>query len=298
VRGRPELAALLVAAAAFAGLAAPPARGAWPVSPIAEQQPVRGGFLDPRWGGAKKGWVFHAAIDVAVREDLPTDAPEGFVQKVYAIAPGTVRRVTVSPTHRCGSVRIGRVEYGHVDLLRVRLGDVVRSGRWIAWSCRGEWHVHVGEFDRRGRKLNPFRPGGVLQPHDDTAPPTVADVRVVDGELRARIEDSQSFTGWFELFPRLYNNLPPYRIAVDGATVRLFHRLPTQPFTEIYAPETYRNLTAADCLATDTSCAGEHWFRLGEATPGRHVIEAWDASGNHTRVNVVTSVPPRVLGGG
>jgi hypothetical protein len=267
------------------------------VQPIGQQQPVRGGFLDPRWGGVKKGWSFHAAIDVAVREDLPTDAPEGFVQRVYAIADGRVRSTTVSPTHRCGSVRIGRIQYGHVDLLRVRPGDAVKVGRWIGWSCRGEWHVHIAEFDRQGRKLNPFRPGGVLEPHDDLAPPAILQVKVVDGELRAQIEDRQSFMGWFSLFPRLYDDLPPYRIDVDGTEVRRFYRVPTVPFQEIYAPETYRNLTAAGCLATDTSCAGEHWFRLGAVRPGRHVIEAWDASGNYARAGIVVPPPTRTVGG-
>jgi hypothetical protein len=297
VRSLRELAALAIAAAAFGGLAAAPAPAAWPVSPIGQQQPVRGGFLDPRWAGAKRGWSFHAAIDVAVREDVPTGAPEGFVRKVYAIAEGTVRRTTVTPTHRCGSVRIGRVQYGHVDLLQVRVGDRVRVGRWIGWSCRGQWHVHIAEFDRQGRKLNPFRPGGVLEPHDDAAAPVIREVKVVDGELRAQIEDPQSFTGWFELFPRLYDDLPPYRIDLDGVTLRKFFRVPTAPFEQVYAPETFRNLTAAQCLATDVSCAGEHWFRLGKATPGKHLLEAWDASGNHVRANLFLTLPPRTVGG-
>jgi len=288
-RRRALAAGALVVAGVAALAAAPSARAAWPVSPTGDQQPVRGGFLDPRWGGPKKGWAFHGAIDVAVREDLRTNAPAGLVRRVYAIAAGTVRRTTITPKHRCGSVRIGRIQYGHVDLLQVRVGDKVGVGRRIAWSCRGEWHVHIAEFDRRGRRVNPFRPGGVLKPRNDTAPPIVHEVRVVDGELRAQIEDPQSFTGWFALFPRLYNDLPPYRIAVDGVTVHLFSHVPATPFTSVYAPETYRNLPAADCLATDVSCSGEHWFRLGEATPGRHVIKAWDASGNHTRMNVVLS---------
>jgi hypothetical protein len=273
------------------------ARAAWPLSPIAEQQPVRGGFLDPRWGGPMKGWTFHAAVDVAVREDLPTDAPEGAVRQIYAIAPGFVRRTTVSPTHPCGSVRIGPVQYGHVDLLRVSVGQYLPRGRLIGWSCRGAWHVHIAEFDRRGRKLNPVRPGGVLQPYDDIAPPVIADVRIVEGELRARIEDRQSFMGWFSAIPRLYNDLPPYRIALDGFTVHSFYRMPDAPFTSIYAPETFRNLSAADCLGTEANCGGEHWFRLGMPDYGKHVLEAWDANGNHTGLNIVLAKPPRTVGG-
>ena len=295
--GRVIRATCLAAVVLGALVGASSAAAAWPLSPIAEQQPVRGGFLDPRWGG-KKGWTFHGAVDVAVREDLPTDAPEGFVRQIYAIAPGFVRRTTISPTHRCGSVRIGRVQYGHVDLLRVSVGDYVPRGRWIAWSCRGLWHVHIAEFDRRGRKLNPLRPGGVLQPHDDAAPPVIRDLRVVDGELRARIEDPQSFVGWFSAIPRLYNDLPPYRIALDGMTVHSFFRVPDAPFTSVYAPETFQNLSAAACLGTEATCGGEHWFRLGMVDPGKHVLEAWDANGNHTGLNVVLARPPRTVGGG
>ena len=287
----------LGAVVACALAAVPAAEAAWPLSPIAEQQPVRGGFLDPRWGG-KKGWTFHGAVDVAVREDLPTDAPEGFVRQVFAIAPGVVRRTTISPTHRCGSVRIGPVQYGHVDLLRVSVGDYVPRGRWIALSCRGAWHVHIAEFDREGRKLNPLRPGGVLQPHEDTAPPMILDVRSVDGELHARIEDRQSFMGWFTAIPRLYNDLPPYRIALDGKTVHTFFRVPDAPFESIYAPETFTNLSAADCLGMEGNCAGEHWFRLGVATYGKHVLEAWDANGNRSGLNLVVAKPPRTVTGG
>jgi hypothetical protein len=272
------------------------ASAAWPLVPVAEQQPVRGGFLDPRWV-SNKGWTLHGAVDVAVREDLPTDAPEGFVRPIVAVATGIVRRTTISPTHRCGSVRIGRAQYGHVDLLRVAVGDYVRRGRWIAWSCRGLWHVHIAEFDRRGRKVNPLRPGGVLQPYDDDAPPVIREVRLVDGELHARIEDPQSFVGWFSAIPRLYNDLPPYRIALDGVSVHSFSRVPTKPFASVYAPETFRNLSAAACLGSEGDCAGELWFRLETVASGKHVLEAWDASGNHTGLNLVLAPPPRAGGG-
>jgi hypothetical protein len=278
----------LVAGLALVALAgASPVSAAWPIAPTDKQHPVRGGFLDPRWSPKKGAWIYHPGIDVAVREDRPTSAPRGFVRRVFAIAPGRVVRTTVTRGHRCGRVRIGRVTYGHIGRLQVGVGDDVRAGRWIAWSCRGAWHVHITEFDRFNTKVNPFRPGGILRPRADTAAPEIRQVRVMDGELHARIEDPQSFRGWFDALPRLYNDLPPYRIALDGTTIWVFAYVPAVPFDEVYAPGTYRNKPASTCVATPGPCAGQHWYRLGEAVAGTHVLEAWDGNGNHARLDVV-----------
>ena len=276
--------------AVLAGMAlasAGPALAVWPISPTDRQHPVRGGFLDPRWSPKQGQWIYHPGIDVAVREDQPTSAPRGFVRRVFAIARGRVVRTTVTGGHRCGRVRIGRVTYGHIGRLQVSVGDYVRARRWIAWSCRGAWHVHITEFDRFNTKINPFRPGGILRPRVDTAPPEIRQVRVVDGDLHARIEDPQSFRGWFTALPRLYNDLPPYRIALDGATIRVFSYVPPIPFDEVYAPGTYRNKPASTCVATPGPCGGEHWYRLGAAVAGIHVIEAWDAHGNRGQLEIV-----------
>jgi len=278
---------VLVVAAVVALVGAAPARAVWPLWPVDRQHPVRGGFLDPRWAGPKRGWIYHAAVDVAAREDVPTGAPAGFVRRVFAIEPGKVLRTTISRKHPCGRVRIGQVTYGHVGRLQVAVGRPVRARRWIGWTCRGSWHVHITEFDHFDRKVNPFRPGGVLQPLEDTAPPVIKEVRVVDGELRARIEDAQSFRGWFDVFPRLYNDLVPYRIALDGVTRRVFALPPSAPFERVYAPETFRNIPARQCLRRTGPCNGQSWFRLGRPRAGSHVIEAWDANGNLGRLDVV-----------
>jgi hypothetical protein len=171
----------------------------------------------------------------------------------------------------------------------VSVGQEVQAGTWIARTCRNLWHVHITEFDRFWRKVNPLRPKGILEPYNDTAAPVIRKVRVVHGELRARIEDPQSFIGWFAVFPRLYNDLAPYRIAVDGVIVLSTDLIPPQPFESVYAPEAFRNLRAAQCLAGHAPCAGQHWFRLGRLSAGRHVVEAWDATGNHVRMTVVVT---------
>jgi hypothetical protein len=278
---------LVAGLAAIALAGACPTFAAWPVSPIDGQHPVRGGFLDPRWSPKMGKWIYHPGIDVAVREDMPTSAPRGFVRRVFAIARGKVVRTTVTGGHRCGRVRIGRVTYGHIGRLQVSVGDFARAGRWIASSCRGAWHVHITEFDRFNTKVNPFRPGGILRPRTDTAAPEIRQVRVVDGELHARIEDPQSFRGWFDAFPRLYNDLPPYRVALDGTTIWIFAYVPAVPFDEVYAPGTYRNKPASTCVATTGPCGGQHWYRLGAAVAGAHLLEAWDAHGNRGTLEIV-----------
>lgn len=288
MKARIPLVGRLVAVLAGMALAsAGPTLAAWPISPTDGQHPVRGGFLDPRWSPNKGKWIYHPGIDVAVREDAPTSAPHGFVRRVFAIAAGKVVRTTVTRGHRCGRVRIGRVTYGHIGRLQVSVGDSVRAGRWIAWSCRGAWHVHITEFDRFNTKVNPFRPGGILRPRADTAAPEIRQVRVMGGELHARIEDPQSFRGWFNALPRLYNDLPPYRIALDRTTIWVFSYVPDIPFDEVYAPGTYRNKPASTCVAAPGPCGGQHWYRLGDAVAGTHLLEAWDAQGNRAQLEIV-----------
>jgi hypothetical protein len=261
----------------------PTAHAAWPVKQVDKQHPIRGGFMDPRHGNNdKKG--YHGAVDVAVREDLPTNAPPGAVAKVYALKAGPVIRTTVGHRHPCGRIKIGDVTYGHISLLRVKVGRQVRVGQWIGWTCRGLWHIHIMEFDRFNTKVNPMRPGGILGPFEDTADPVVKNIRIEDGELHARIEDPQSFHGWFTKVPRLYNDLAPYEIAVDGTTIWRFDTVPLVPFDSVYAPGTVRNLPARTCLRRSGPCGGRHWFRLGNISSGTHTVEAWDVKGNHVLV--------------
>jgi hypothetical protein len=257
------------------------------VWPRNEQHPIRGGFGDPRWSGRTQSWQLHAGVDVAV------DERTGATRKVYSLITGRVLVVTATSKRPCGGVRIGRVHIGHVTAVRVRVGQKVHRGQPIAWTCPTLWHVHVSELNGRGRQVNPLRPGGVLYPYEDTAPPIVRSVAPDSrGGYQARIEDPSSFLGWFGEVPRLYDDHPPDLIRIDGRVAVYLGRLGKRSgvtYDAVYGDRAFRNLTAAQCMLTTGSCRGEHWFRLGELAPGPHVLRVWDVAGNLTTVLVVIS---------
>jgi hypothetical protein len=219
----------------------------WPVSPIHQQHPIRGSFLDPR-PDPSLGAIYHLGVDVAVRDDRPErGAPRNRTHRVYAIEGGQVTEAS-APGH-AGHVHVGHFGYGHIDV-GVRVGERVRPGDVIGWTCQGFWHVHLTEFlfVAGGEKLtiNPLRRGGKLQPYVDRTPPIVHDVRfhrpatprwgrrgritvarlppagdrlradrlsgIVD--VRARISDPQSFIGWFRQVPQLAAPHHPFRVGV------------------------------------------------------------------------------------
>ena len=66
----------------------------------------------------------------------------GRTHRVYAIEGGVVEQAT--PPGVCGNVRVGHFGYGHVDA-RVEVGERVRAGQLIGWTCQGWWHLHVTE---------------------------------------------------------------------------------------------------------------------------------------------------------
>ena len=319
----------------------------WPVAPRNRQHPVRGSFLDPR-PDPDLGATYHTGVDVAVRDDHPEPgAPAGRTHRVYAIEGGVVELAT--PPGVCGTVRVGHFGYGHVDA-RVRVGERVRAGELLGWTCLGWWHVHLTEFvlpgDGRRLLVNPLRPAGKLKPYADSAPPVVHEVRfhrpaepawarragdaarlphagrrldplrlsgVVD--VRARVSDPQSFSGWFRDRPGLAAPHHPYRLGlllVDRGTGRVVVRRtvfialhpPPLPAGQHYAPGTEQNLPAKTCLARKLRCDGVYWFRLFQRPywdtrrlpDGRYllVVRAWDAAGNRARRDVdiaIANVP-------
>jgi hypothetical protein len=231
----------------------------WPVRPSNRQHPVRGSFLDPR-PDPELGAIYHTGVDIAVRDDRPEPgAPSERTHRVYAIEGGVVEHAT--PAGVCGNVRIGHFGYGHVDS-RVTVGERVRAGQPIGWTCRGWWHLHLTEWldaaDRRRLLLNPLRPAGKLKPYVDRAAPVIHELRfyspvepkwqrragnaarlpqagrrldrtrlsgVVD--VRAHVSDPQSFIGWFRDVPRLAAPHHPYRLGlllVERATGRVVLR--------------------------------------------------------------------------
>ena len=219
----------------------------WPVVPLTRQHPIRGSFLDPR-PDPRLGAVYHTGVDVAVRDDRPErGAPPGRTHRVYAVEGGRVHEATRRGI--CGFARIGHFGYGHVDSL-VEVGDVVRPGQHIGWTCAGLWHVHLSEFvftgDGGRLVVNPLRRGGKVHPYVDRAPPRIHEIRFYTPatpawrrrprtsvallptagrrlnrsalagkvDVRARVSDPQSFVGWFRDLPQLAAPHHPFRLSV------------------------------------------------------------------------------------
>jgi hypothetical protein len=224
----------------------------WPVQPLDEQHPVRGGFLDPRLD--RSGPVYHNGLDISVRDDQPEDGhPPWRTHRVYALEGGTAWVPHGLATQSCNTrlVRIGHFGYGHVDPVgTVADGEAVAAGQLIGWSCKDEWHVHLSQWRfEEGERVwvNPLGPDRRVRPYVDTAPPEVRAIAffrpvapvwviannalssgpvedpVPGGALRgtvdARIEtaDVQSFTGWFDDLPFLAAEQTPYELRVSLA---------------------------------------------------------------------------------
>jgi hypothetical protein len=278
----------------------------WPVWPLHAQHPIRGSFLDPR-GIDENGLAgYHFGIDVNVNDAHPeVGAPAGFSHRVYAMESGIVQVVRGAP-HVCGNRRleVGHFSYWHVSPT-VRLGQAVRAGTPIGWTCIGEWHVHVSEWQRVGGKrvwVNPLLATGKFAPYVDTEPPIVSGVRFFSPpqtrwdpdtslrgldsaaplaptrlhglvELRAQIEDGQSFWGFLGHNPGLETPHHPYRVAVEirarsGRVVlqRISFQsdqLPVTPYLVHYAPGSVQNGSMDECINAPQggSCPGTYWFR-------------------------------------
>jgi hypothetical protein len=307
----------------------------WPVQPLHAQHPVRGSFLDPR-PDPELGAIYHDGVDVAVRDDRPEHgAPRGRTHRVYAIEGGEVTAAT--PRGVRGLVEAGHFRYEHVDAL-VRPGQHVEAGQPIGWTWFGTWHVHLGEyvFPGGGSRIlvNPLRPGGKLRPYVDRAPPNIAEIRyyapatpqwgrrvghvarlpqagrrldkrrlsgVVD--VRIRLDDPQSFIGWFADLPWLAAPHHPFRLAVEleqvatGRTILERDVFRSEQYLQLpagqhFAPGTEQNLPASACMSRHRTvrCDGSYWFRVfprpywdTTAVPNggyRLHIRAWDAAGN------------------
>jgi hypothetical protein len=314
----------------------------WPVRPLHRQHPIRGSFLDPR-PDPERGAIYHEGIDIAVRDDRPErGAPPGRTHRVHAVEGGPVFLAT--PRGKRGLAHIGHFGYGHIDPV-VGQGDVVAPGQHIGWTCDGDWHVHLSEFvfagDGERIVVNPLRRGGKLDPYVDRAAPSIQEIRfytpatpnwerrlhtsvarlppagrridrdrlvgVVD--VRVRVDDPQSFHGWFDEIPRLAAPHHPFRLAVTirrAATGELVRRrevfraekLIGLPAGRHFAPGTEQNLTARACLRVPRSlrCRGVYWFRLfplrywdtRRLSDGRYRlrVRAWDAAGNESSAEV------------
>jgi hypothetical protein len=224
----------------------------------------------------------------------------------------------------------------------------VQPGQPIGWTWKDTWHVHLGEwiFLPGGDRIlvNPLRPGGKVRPYVDEAPPEIHEIRyytpatttwtrrtgnvarlpqvgtrlnktqlsgVVD--VRVRLDDPQTFIGWFADLPWLAAPHHPFRLAVavvDLDRDRVVHnddvfraeRAVSTPADQHFAPGTVQNLPANVCMDQHRTvpCDGTYWFRLfprpywdtTRLSDGRYRIRilAWDIAGNEAEANSVVTV--------
>jgi hypothetical protein len=280
----------------------------WPVTPVHAQHPVRGSFLDPRGLDDTGRSGYHFGIDVSVDDQQPEQgAPAGLSHRVYAIESGTVDQPSGNLGRPCLDRRleVGHFDYWHVSTI-VHQGERIRAGQQIGWSCLAVWHVHVSEWqDFRGVRVwvNPLHKGGRLAPYTDTAPPvvhaltfhtpparawmptkslaqpdtsTVLQPSALHGlvELRADIDDPQSFLGFLARKAAWPTQFTPYRVTVTirrastGALVMnrvsfQADQLPQTPYIVHYAPGTIEDENMPECVGPPphTHCAGTTWLR-------------------------------------
>lgn len=230
------------------------ARRGWPVRPEAVQHPIRGSFLDPR-GADNDGLAgYHFGVDINVDDNAPEPgAPPGMSHRVFALESGVVSFPVNDATRTCGNRRLdaGHFSYWHVSPI-VPASTRVRAGQQIGWTCVGEWHVHVSEWQAwQGTRVwvNPLHRGGKLVPYTSTLAPLVTGLRfhtppsrpwrpvpelsapdsskqVPAGalrglvELRASVVVPQSFLDFLARNPRWPTGHHPYRVAAEVRSLR------------------------------------------------------------------------------
>ena len=290
----------------------------WPVTPLHTQHPIRGSFLDPR-GKDENGLAgYHFGIDVNVDDRHPEPgAGPGLSHRVYAV-DGGVAHVVHGRRHSCPNRRleVGHFSYWHVSPV-VASGTRIKPGQLIGWTCLGQWHVHLSEWRRVGSSrvwLNPLRLGGKIAPYVDAEPPIVSAMRFYTPptrpwhptsnlkggdtaaplsptrlhgrvDLRAEIEDGQSFWGFMAHHPDWETPHHPYRVAVEirahGTGAVVLQRIafqsdeyPSTPYLVHYAPGTVQNGSMDECIHNPRGqlCGGTYWFRPFS----RWRLEFWD----------------------
>jgi hypothetical protein len=292
----------------------------WPIRPLHSEHPVRGSFLDPRGKDDTGLSGYHFGIDISVDERHPeAGAPGSFSQRVYAVESGVASVRASTFASRCFNrrVEVGHFAYWHVSPT-VTAGQRVKAGQPIGWSCRGAWHIHLSEWQRfRGRRVwvNPLRGGGPLSPYTDSARPRIgkltfytppsrpwrpttslvspdSSLRVPSNalhgpvELRATINDPQSFLGFLARKRAWPTAFTPYRVAVriqarNGRVVMdrisfQADQLPQTPYIVHYAPGTVEDDNMKECVGPPAlaKCSGMYRFRPFS----RFREEFWDTS--------------------
>lgn len=218
----------------------------WPVKPLHSPAVVRGSFLAPR----SLNGAYHFGIDISVNDAHPDPvAPKGASARVYAVESGVVAKAYDGMFQAGGCVNrrlsVGHFEYWHV-MTTLPLGSYVRAGQQVGWSCLGEYHVHLSEWQRLNEHLiwvNPLHKGGKLTPYRDKASPLVESLNFFgptpkkwcpkkslretdaaqilspdnlsgDVELRSHINDFRTISGFLSAYPKAQGGFTPYRVAV------------------------------------------------------------------------------------
>lgn len=183
----------------------------WPVTPFAEQHPVRGFFGDPRIGDAG-GTSFHFGIDVSVPDGTP----------VYSVAAGTVH-LNVAGGPQNIAVTSPGVTHGYWHVVpAVANGQHVSQGALLGHVAPTWGHVHFAERTPGGPYLNPLR-AGALAPFAKQQPPTVDRILA---ERNGHPLDPNALTGIVDLIAEAHDVTPipplaPYtHMPVTPALVR------------------------------------------------------------------------------
>lgn len=280
----------------------------WPVSPRDAQHPIRGSFIDPRGTDDNGLSGYHFGIDINVDDRHPDPgAPAGLSHRVYALDSGVAAMPANTQSRRCVNRRldVGHFSYWHVSPT-VRPGAPVRAGQQIGWTCLGVWHVHVSEWQTaQGVRIwvNPIHRGGAFTPYTDTSPPQIGGLHFVTPprtpwrpvkslrepdtskpvpaaalrgrvELRARIDDPQSFLGFLKDDPAWPSAWSPYwvrvtisstssgRVVLSRTSFRA-DQMPQTPYLVHYAPGTIEDDNMQECVGPPRLpvCDGTYWYR-------------------------------------
>ena len=319
----------------------------WPVAPFHREHPIRGAFLEPRQGG------YHFGVDIPVDDVNPDPgAPPGRSHRVYALDSGYagVRGFDSRLPCKQRRVQVGQFAYWHVDPT-VADGEYVSAGQPLGWTCASYWHLHLAEWamvDGERVWVNPLHRGGKLIPYRNTSVPAIGSLHFfaperqawqwLEGgdsatelranalrgrvELRVRVEDRESFTGWLKARdPHVPVPEPPYRLAVritDPKGHAVFRRvafqadhMPETPAAVLFAPGTGEDLSLRRCIALAYRvCKRQHWYRPfsrqrveywnTRTTPdGAYIVTvtAWDIRGNSASSAIRVVVANRSEGG-
>lgn len=220
----------------------------WPLRPGRVQRPMRGSFLDPRGADNDALGGYHFGLDINVDDRKPEPgAPPGLSHRVYAVESGVVSAPANVLNRTCGNRRVeaGHFSYWHTSPI-VRPGQRVRAGQQIGWTCIGEWHVHLSEWQQyRGVRVwvNPLHRGGKLTPYRDATAPRVRELHfhspparpwipTVDltqrdssrdipatalrgpVEVRVLVSDPAAFAGFLAERPAWVAGYHPYRLSI------------------------------------------------------------------------------------